>query len=229
MLGPPVDVLGEQLAAREVSRRTAAAGPARCADVASECSRIASWSSSGMPSSMPITRIGICAPRSATKSNRSAPDERIETVDAELPDLGLERDHLLRREHARQQPAVDRVRRRVLEDEDAGRHLDVRLDHLEDAAASGDDRSPRRRGRARRRRSDSPRRSRTARCSRAALRRAAAGTPGTDRRRCRRRTGRSRRPSSPSPSPAPPSSNSQQTTLTPIPGRKQRRGTGRGR
>ena len=33
----------------------------------------ASWSSSGMPSSIPITRIGICAPRSATKSNRPAP------------------------------------------------------------------------------------------------------------------------------------------------------------
>ena len=36
-------------------------------------SRIISWSSSGMPSSALITFIGICAPRSATKSNRPAP------------------------------------------------------------------------------------------------------------------------------------------------------------
>ena len=36
-------------------------------------SRIASWSCSGMPSSMPMVRIGICAPRSAMKSNPPEP------------------------------------------------------------------------------------------------------------------------------------------------------------
>ena len=40
---------------------------------ASTWSRTASWSCSGIPSSMLITRIGIWAPRSATKSNRPAP------------------------------------------------------------------------------------------------------------------------------------------------------------
>ena len=34
---------------------------------------MASWSSSGIPSSMPIVRMGICAPRSVTKSNRPEP------------------------------------------------------------------------------------------------------------------------------------------------------------
>ena len=53
-------------------------------------------------------------------------DERVEAVDAELADLRLERVHLLRREDPRQQPAVHGVDRRVLEDEDAGWHLDVR-------------------------------------------------------------------------------------------------------
>ena len=36
-------------------------------------SRIASWSCSGMPSSMPIVRIGIWAPRSAMKSKPPLP------------------------------------------------------------------------------------------------------------------------------------------------------------
>ena len=36
-------------------------------------SRIASWSSSGIPSSMPMVRIGIWAPRSRMKSKRSEP------------------------------------------------------------------------------------------------------------------------------------------------------------
>ena len=71
-----------------------------------------------------------------------APDVRIEAVRAELADLRLQGRHLLRGEHPRQQAAVDRVRRRVLEDDDARRHLDVRLDDLEDRAAPGDERVP---------------------------------------------------------------------------------------
>ena len=47
--------------------------PASVRSDASTCSRIATWSCSGIPSSMPITRIGICAPRSATKSKRPVP------------------------------------------------------------------------------------------------------------------------------------------------------------
>ena len=154
----------------------------RCAGSASTESRIASWSCSGMPSSMPITRIGICAPRSATKSNPSGADERVEAAGAELADLGLERRHLPRREHPRQQAAVHGVHGRVLEDEHARRHLDVRLDQLEDAAPPGDERLRVDEARARRRRTGSPRRSRAARCSRAAPPPAAGGTPGTGRR-----------------------------------------------
>ena len=87
---------------------------------------------------MPITRIGICAPRSAMKSNSPAPTSGSRLARAELADLRLERGDAPRREHARQQAAVHRVRGRVLEDQRARRHLDVRLDELEDAARARD-------------------------------------------------------------------------------------------
>ena len=167
--------------------------PASVRRLSSTRSRIASWSSSGMPSSIPITRIGICAPRSATKSKPPVPTSgsRLSAQSSRI--LRLERRHLPRREHPRQQAAVDGVGRRVLEDDDAGRHLDVGLDELEDAAPSGDERVAVDERRARRPRSGSPRRSRAARCSRAAPPRGAGGTSGTGRRRSRRRTGRSTR------------------------------------
>ena len=72
------------------------------------------------------------------KSNRVGSDERVEAAGAELADLGLERRHPPRREHPRQQAPVDGVHRRVLEDERARGHLDVRLDDLEDAALARD-------------------------------------------------------------------------------------------
>ena len=91
-----------------------------------------------MPSSMPITRIGICAPRSATKSKPPVPTSGSRLRGAELADLRLERGHPPRREHAGQQAPVDGVDRRVLEDEHARRHLDVGLDQLEDPASARD-------------------------------------------------------------------------------------------
>ena len=65
-------------------------------------------------------------------------DERVEAVGAELTDLGLELGHASRGEGTRQQAAMNRVSRRVLKDDDAGRDLDVRLDDLEDGTFSGD-------------------------------------------------------------------------------------------
>ena len=53
-------------------------------------------------------------------------DEGIESPSAELADLRLEGAHLVGREDPGQQAAVDRVQRRVLEDDDPRRHLDVR-------------------------------------------------------------------------------------------------------
>jgi hypothetical protein len=47
--------------------------PGSVRNVLSAWSRIADWSDSGIPRSMPMTRIGISAPRSLTKSNRSVP------------------------------------------------------------------------------------------------------------------------------------------------------------
>ena len=88
---------------------------------------------------MPIVRIGICAPRSAMKSKRSAADERVEAPCAEFADLRLQLRHPPRREDPREQAAVDGVGRRVLEDEDPRRHLDVRPDELEDAALARDE------------------------------------------------------------------------------------------
>ena len=47
--------------------------PASVRSCALPRSRMYSWSSSGMPSSMLMTFIGICAPRSVTKSNWPEP------------------------------------------------------------------------------------------------------------------------------------------------------------
>ena len=68
-------------------RETSIGLPASVRRLASTRSRTASWSSSGMPSSMPITRIGIWAPRSAMKSKPPGADERVEAAGAELADL----------------------------------------------------------------------------------------------------------------------------------------------
>ena len=54
---------------QSASSRTCIGRPARVRSVASVWSRTSVWSDSGMPSSMPITRIGISLPRSAMKSN----------------------------------------------------------------------------------------------------------------------------------------------------------------
>ena len=61
-------------------------------------------------------------------------DDGIQTVRAEFADLGLQRGDLARREHAGQQLAVHVVERRVLEDDHAGRDVDVGLDQLDDGA-----------------------------------------------------------------------------------------------
>ena len=63
-------------------------------------------------------------------------DERIERAGAELADLGLDGVHLLGREHARQQAAMDVVDRRVLEEDQPGRQLDVGANDLEDRPAA---------------------------------------------------------------------------------------------
>ena len=66
---------------------------------ASDLSRIAGCADSGMPSNIPITRMGISAPRSAAKSNRSLSAERIEAGGAEVAHLLLQRGHPAGREH----------------------------------------------------------------------------------------------------------------------------------
>ena len=53
-----------------------------------------------------MTRIGICVPRSVTKSNWPVPTRGSRTSGAVLADLRLERVHLLRREDPGQQAAV---------------------------------------------------------------------------------------------------------------------------
>jgi hypothetical protein len=72
---------------------------------------------------MPMTRIGISAPRSWVKSNVS-------------PVLSGSRQAApsARRERARHQQSVHRVQRGVLVDEHAQRHHRLGLDHLEDVA-----------------------------------------------------------------------------------------------
>lgn len=59
------------------------------------------------------------------------------TLSAELANLVFEGEHLLWGEHSGEQAAMDIVQRRIFEDHNAGRNLDVRLDELEYRAASG--------------------------------------------------------------------------------------------
>ena len=66
-------------------------------------------------------------------------DQRVEALGGEVADLLFERGHPLRRERPREQLAVERVRRRVLEDQRARRLLDVRLDELEHVALAVDE------------------------------------------------------------------------------------------
>src|SRR5262249_48980186 len=63
--------------------------------------------------------------------------QRIKGSFAERTDLGFQRAHLLRSEHPGKQVAMNGVLGWVLEDHDAGRHLDVRLDELEHGPACG--------------------------------------------------------------------------------------------
>ena len=116
-------------------RRRGVARPSSRRRPSSSWSRIASWSCSGMPSSMPIVRIGICAPRSAMKSKPPAPTSGSRRAGAELAHLRLDGVHLLGREHPRQQAAVDVVDRAgPRRGSMPGRDLDVGLDQLEDRA-----------------------------------------------------------------------------------------------
>ena len=63
--------------------------------------------------------------------------QRVERVRAELAHLRLDRQHPFRREHARQQRAVQVVDRGILEQDVAGPQLDVGADQLEDRAPAG--------------------------------------------------------------------------------------------
>ena len=141
----------------------AGAGPRRCGR---------GWPpgpASGMPSSMPMVRIGIWAPRSAMKSKPPLPTSgsRVRAQNSRI--LGS-RAFILRGVNTRDSRLpVDVVVRRVLEDDGARGHLDVGLDQLEQGALAGDVGLPVDEATARRRRTGSGRRSRSARCSRAGL------------------------------------------------------------
>ena len=102
---------------------------------ASVCSRTATWSCSGMPRSMPITRMGSSAPSSAMMSKPADPTSgsrqpaqycRTWSSSAAMR-LGVKTRDI--------EPAVHRCGRRILEHDHAGRELDVRLDDVEDVAA----------------------------------------------------------------------------------------------
>ena len=94
-------------------------------------------------------------------------DQRVEAAGAELPDLRLDGVHLARGEHPGQQAAVHVVVGGSSKMIEPGRDLEAALDQLEHRAPGRAVGLPVDRGRARRRRSGSARRSRTSRCSRA--------------------------------------------------------------
>src|SRR5262249_20719045 len=70
----------------------------------------------------------------ADEVEAAAPDEGVEAAGAELADLGLERADLARGEHPGEEASMAVVRRGILEDHRAGRHLRAALDQLEDGA-----------------------------------------------------------------------------------------------
>src|SRR5580700_6193276 len=63
-------------------------------------------------------------------------NERIKDASAELPDLFFESEHFLRGEYSGEQASMDVVERRVFEDHNSRRYLDVGLDELEDRSTS---------------------------------------------------------------------------------------------
>ena len=138
MLGAPIDVVGEHLAAREfvfgVPHRLAGLGAQGRVGVVADRFLVL-LRDPEQHADHPHRH--LCAEiRDEVEPARA--DERVEARCAELADLRFERVHLPRREHPRQQRSVHGVDRRILEDEDARRHLDVRLDQLDDAAPTGD-------------------------------------------------------------------------------------------
>ena len=85
-----------------------------------------------------MTRMGICAPKSAMTSKPPDPT-RGSRAWAQNSRIFGSSSATRRGVNAReQQPSVDGVRRRVLEDDHAGRDVDVRLDDLEDGALARD-------------------------------------------------------------------------------------------
>src|SRR5207302_6254133 len=70
----------------------------------------------------------------AHEIERAAADQRIEEACAVGPHLRFDGRHLARREDALDQASMDRMERRVLEEEDPPRHLETPPDELEHAA-----------------------------------------------------------------------------------------------
>ncbi len=155
-------------------------------------SRMASWSCSGMPNSMPMVRMGIWAPRSAMKSKPPFSTSGSRLRAAEFPDLGLEVIEIAGCEHAGEQAAMDVVGGGVLEDDRSRRNLHSTLDELEHRPLAGDVGLPVLGATLDVLEAAQRRRTRIAGCNRAAARHAASSRPDTDPNRCRSRTGRSR-------------------------------------
>ena len=96
--------------------------------------RIACWSSSGMPEEHADGAHGDLGAEIRDEVEAARPDEWVQRARRVVPDLRLDGRHALGGEDAAHDPAVQVVVRRVLEDEHARRHLDLRLDHLEHRA-----------------------------------------------------------------------------------------------
>ena len=86
-----------------------------------------------------MTRIGICAPQVGDEVELPRSHQRVETAGAEGTDLRLQRGHPPRGEDPREQAPVDGVDGGILEDQHAGRHLDVGPDEFDDSAAPGNE------------------------------------------------------------------------------------------
>ena len=119
----PVDVLGEDLAAEHVVSRLGLVAAERVEVVAYRLALVVRNADEHADDPGRHDRAEV-----GGEVEAAGADQRIEQLGAHRPDLRLQAGDLAGREHARQQAAMDRVGGRVLEDQRAGRELDVGLE-----------------------------------------------------------------------------------------------------
>ena len=133
MVGPPVEVAGEHLLGLGHHRHRIDLGQPGLVEQQAGVDHLADrlLLVLGDAQQHPDRPHGDLRPQVGDEVEAVRPDQRVEGPAAEPPDLGLDREHLLRREHPGEDAAVGVVEGWVLEERVAGRQIDPELDELE--------------------------------------------------------------------------------------------------